>query len=123
MLPFPAEDVNRALSYVRLKLPATASQLLAVQTRLRKEKYINTRAALNLSVTPPLICITTESDDPRPHTSLQLPPPRSIGECADGTNTTLGDAWEDARNDKGKFLLNDQFIIISNASKKEASRK
>ncbi|KAH7723627.1 hypothetical protein AAVH_08897 [Aphelenchoides avenae] len=121
MLTLPAEDVDRALSCVRMELPATTPQLLTEQTRLRKEKCATTRAALELSGTRPLICITTESDDPKPYTSLQLRD-GIIGECAAGTNA-LGEAWEHARNDKGKPLLNVQFIIICSAGEKEAFEK
>ncbi|KAH7698042.1 gagpol and env protein precursor, partial [Aphelenchoides avenae] len=121
MLTLPAEDVDRALSCVRMELPATTPQLLAEQTRLRKEKCATTRAALELSGTRPLICITTEPDDPKPYTSLQLRD-GIIGECAAGTNA-LGEAWEHARNDKGKPLLNDPFIIICSAGEKEAFEK
>ncbi|KAH7729784.1 hypothetical protein AAVH_02258 [Aphelenchoides avenae] len=121
VLKLPAEDVDRALGSIHFKLPAPTTQLLAAQARLRKEKCATTRAALELSGTRPLICITTEQDDPKPYTSLQLHD-GSIGDYAPGTNA-LGEAWEQARNNNGKPLLNDPFIIICNASEKEAFDK
>ncbi|KAH7718816.1 hypothetical protein AAVH_13702 [Aphelenchoides avenae] len=121
VLRIPAEDVDRALDSITLKLPPATPQLLAEQARLRKEKCATARAALSKSGTRPLICITTESDSTKPYTSLQLHN-GSIGECAVGTNA-LGEAWEQARNDKGKPLLNDQFTILCSASEKDAFEK
>lgn len=121
MLALPAEDIDRALGYIHLELPPTTPQFLAEQARLRKEKCATARAALELSGTRPLICITTEADDAWPYTSLQLRD-GSIGDCEHGTNA-LGEVWEKARNDKGKPLLTDQFIIVCSASEKNAFEK